>query len=854
MELTLHTSTPLPLHAKIAYLPPNRSPATLTAVPRVSPLDILDILLANEGEVPLPEQIYTYRVSIGSTEGLNRAGKIVLIVTSPHAQTFSYVAKRGTDEGENEGPTLLPPDVMTLEKLLPETVTYAPNSAAVSNDFQQGMIPPGGTRLEPLTQIHLCSNYQDIVIHGDIAYTASDWGLEIFALTPVPRRVGEIATPGNAQAVAFRDGTVYVADGEAGVHLIDVNLPMQPRLLKTLGGFQDVRRVQVNNGKLYTLGTQRGLWVFDEKDAHQMQTPRPRRIWTLAGTPQHLAVKDDIVYISDNSHGFRILTTNPLGGFDPNGNVPVVSLDFQIGPRYAYVATGEFQIVDVRDPSAPDTISRLNTPGRVSGVLFDRGLVYLADEQAGLHIVDVQTPYTPRLLASQFTAGHATDVALYKPLDTATYVYLAAGTSGIQTIDVTTPHTPDWIHRYDAGDTPYGLDILTDSADKTTVAVANGTAGLKIVEFNLVEPAKSSVTQHIPLTGVSKNSPPNALSVRGENNIGYVGTESGMHVINLLTGDTIAYVPTATPVSDIALIDRYAYLCATRLIVVDTGQNYGIVSQRSVRGSAYRIAINDSHAYVAALAGGIHPFDITEPATPQPIGNNFATESIATNITLANERAYVLDGLRNTVLTYDISNPHEPIPGAEYVDTHLPIDAAVHGNVLYLLDSESLQLIDTDTLQRLSRFSQLRFPFALALGNSDVYVSDLYELRSFRTHSQATNLAVEQSVISMQKNGDVLSTAWRQHENRLSQNFPNPFNPETWIPYSLSQAAPVTLSIYDVHGRCVYQHQLGHQKAGAHIAYWDGRNAIGEHVANGIYFYQLSTPNFTATRKMLIQR
>ena len=839
LELTLHTSTTLPLYAKVAYLPSNRFPATVTAVPRVSSPHHIG--------VPVAEQPYTCRVVLGSTEGLNRDGKIVLIVTSPYPQTFSYAATL-PGEVENVVESLLPPDT---EKLLPDAVTYAFENATVSNNFQQDI---ASARVKPLSQIHLASNYQDIVIHGDIAYVGSDWGLEIFALTPVPRRVGEIATPGNAQAVAFRDGTVYIADGAAGIHLIDVNLPTQPRYLKTLGGFQDARRVQVDNGKLYTVGTQRGLWVFDEKDTHAMQTPRPRQIWTVAGTPEHLVVKDDIVYLSDNRQGFQILTTNPLGGFSTMGTVPVVSLDFQIGPRYAYIATGEFQIVDIRDPSAPEPVSRLNTPGRVSGVLFDAGRVYLADEQAGLHIVDVRTPHTPRLVASQFTSGNATKAALYKPTDTTTYAYIIAGAGGIQTIDVTVPHAPNWIHRYDAGNTPYGLDILTDSADKTTVALANGIAGLKIVEFNSAEPTKSSVTQHIPLTVPPQNRPARALSVRGVDNIAYVGTESGMHIINLDTGNRIAYIPTATPVYDVALIDRYVYLCATRLIVVDTGQNYRIVSQRNVQGSAYRIAVSAPYTYVAALEGGVHVFDITDPATPQLVANNFATEGIVTNITLANDRAYVLDGLRNSVSTYDISNPREPIPGAEYVDTHLPIDAAVRGNTLYLLDSESLQLLNGHTLQRLSRFSQLRFPFALSLtGDSDVYVSDLYELRSFRTHLQATNLAVEQPLISNSKDGKpVLSIG--KYENRLLQNFPNPFNPETWIPYSLSEATAVTLSIYDVRGHCVYHHLLGHQKVGEHTTYWDGRNAIGEQVANGIYFYQLSTPNFTATRKMLIQR
>ena len=92
---------------------------------------------------------------------------------------------------------------------------------------------------------------------------------------------------------------------------------------------------------------------------------------------------------------------------------------------------------------------------------------------------------------------------------------------------------------------------------------------------------------------------------------------------------------------------------------------------------------------------------------------------------------------------------------------------------------------------------------------------------------------------------------------QLLQNFPNPFNPETWIPYQLETAADVTLQIYDTSGGVVRTLDLGFKPQGFYMtrstaAYWDGRNNMGEQVASGIYFYSLHTPDFSATRKMLI--
>ena len=94
-------------------------------------------------------------------------------------------------------------------------------------------------------------------------------------------------------------------------------------------------------------------------------------------------------------------------------------------------------------------------------------------------------------------------------------------------------------------------------------------------------------------------------------------------------------------------------------------------------------------------------------------------------------------------------------------------------------------------------------------------------------------------------------------ETELLRNYPNPFNPETWIPYHLAEDADVKLTIYNVSGEVVRDIDVGHQTAAkydsrAKAIYWDGRNRFGEQVASGIYFYSLSAGDFSATRKMVI--
>ena len=91
----------------------------------------------------------------------------------------------------------------------------------------------------------------------------------------------------------------------------------------------------------------------------------------------------------------------------------------------------------------------------------------------------------------------------------------------------------------------------------------------------------------------------------------------------------------------------------------------------------------------------------------------------------------------------------------------------------------------------------------------------------------------------------------------LLPNYPNPFNPETWIPYQLAHDADVEIRIYDVRGTVVRQLALGYQSAGFYTnrtraAYWDGRNDQGESVSNGVYFYQLRAGDISPLRKMLM--
>ena len=820
------------LYATILYLPPNGQ-AVVTPIPFATD---------NRGDI--------------RRDGLQRGGDLVLMVTADTPQTFRYVA---TDLPVNRAAG---PLRQRVSDATPDSVTYALRNQSQPSPLSVNLTQK--TYLKPMTQIHLASDYTDVKIggqNGDYLYAASHWGLEIFTLTEPtkPARVGEIATPGRAQSVVVEGESAYIADGAGGVHVIDIAVPTDPSIVKTLSTFTDARQVHVADGNLYVLDSERGMLVFNLADVQKGRTPPPRRFFRTAGTPINVTTHDKIVYFSDDRHGLFMLDPSPFGNFVVRSIVPILAPAYEIADTrnrtYVYVASGNFTVIDVTDIQNPEISSHLQTPGLATGIQLGNDTVYLTDRQAGLHIIDVRNPEQPQRISSQPTFGNAKNVVLGDTL-----AYIADGKGGIQTIDVSETKSPKWLHQYAFGGTTYGVDIVKTTGDTRIVYIANGVGGLKTLEFTSPYDGILIENLSLPVDGATLKNPLEAArctKVRVRDGYGFVGAETGMFVVDLKTNTIVTHIPTGAPVSDIALHEGYTYLCAEFLIVIDSRvpEQSRIVFQRDMRGSAYRVAVDVSsptHAYVAALEGGLHIFDIAEPSMPRPIAN-YPTQGNATGVALMGKRAYLLDSGIG-VAALDVTEPDKPKLEGIHKNEAILIDAQAGDNHLYLLDSESVQVIDTRTLTSTSSVlytnRELQFASELKLLDGVLYIADLYQLHTFRVQPDGYSLAVEEQTPSEWKPNPLKPMSI----NRLNQNYPNPFNPETWIPYQLASDASVVLHIYDAQGRRVYSQKLGHQKAGSHTTYWDGHNTAGEPVASGIYFYSVEAGNFQATRKMLIQR
>ena len=159
------------------------------------------------------------------------------------------------------------------------------------------------------------------------------------------------------------------------------------------------------------------------------------------------------------------------------------------------------------------------------------------------------------------------------------------------------------------------------------------------------------------------------------------------------------------------------------------------------------------------------------------------------------------------------------------------------GIIFHTTDSGETWQVELKSPQNLNRFGYANGHIWVVGDNGAVYYTGKYAVTSL----------------------DKQFTTWGKMKTTLFQSYPNPFNPDTWIPYQLAEDNDVTIRIYNIKGKPICTLRLGEKQAGSYItqkqaAYWDGRNDASSKVASGIYFYTLRAGDFAATKKLVIMK
>jgi len=250
--------------------------------------------------------------------------------------------------------------------------------------------------------------------------------------------------------------------------------------------------------------------------------------------------------------------------------------------------------------------------------------------------------------------------------------------------------------------------------------------------------------------------------------------------------------------------------------------NGGKLSRRDLTGTGYQVIVSGLGHPMSIALGGTAPAGTSTP-TPKPT-----------------------DATPN----YDVNADGT----VDNVDVFLVALAVGTSNTQYDVNGDG-KVDDTDiALVRDNRDdAAATAPMIVGVKLSAEQVARLQEQIDLLVATGDRSPATLKTLVYLQQ---LIATA-RPEKTQLLANYPNPFNPETWIPYELATDTDVRITIYNTQGVVIRTLQLGQQSAGYYTdrqraAYWDGRNALGEQVASGMYFYQLETDTLSSMRKMVI--
>ena len=263
--------------------------------------------------------------------------------------------------------------------------------------------------------------------------------------------------------------------------------------------------------------------------------------------------------------------------------------------EYAYVADGEFDVIDVgHSPEVPVWAGGCSTPGGAYGVFANETHAYVADYYNGLQVIDITDVTAPQVVGEHYTGGRATDVVVV-----GNYAYLADGPAGLRVYDVSTPESPVHLGQYNTPGTALAVTVAGNYA-----YIADKNKGLQIVD-------------------VSSPSAPT-----------WVGAYEEM-----------------TQARGVAVLDNYAYVADSNLglQIIDVTDP---TSPTWIGGLdttyAYGVAVDGQYAYVADLSGGVRMIDVTNPAAPALVFTYPSSD--AQNVVLDDTYAYVADGAGGLLL------------------------------------------------------------------------------------------------------------------------------------------------------------------------------------------------------------
>jgi hypothetical protein len=243
----------------------------------------------------------------------------------------------------------------------------------------------------------------DVVVHDRYAFIAggADGLLIVPKENPHAAPLARFDTDGYTRAVVLLDATLYLADGSAGVRIVDIRDPAHPKEEAVVDTEWYALDLKLRFPFLYVADGTAGLVVIDVRD------PEKPEITARMDTPGYafgLATAGEYAYIADGPAGLLVVDiANPAAPvIAAQIDTPGYAFDVAVEGEHAYIADGSagVMVVDIRDPLRPKPVATLKTAGTTFAVEKDKNLLYTAEYGKGIRIIDVSNPKAPMETAS----------------------------------------------------------------------------------------------------------------------------------------------------------------------------------------------------------------------------------------------------------------------------------------------------------------------------------------------------------------------------------------------------------------------------------------------------------------------
>ncbi len=619
------------------------------------------------------------------------------------------------------------------------------------------------------------------------------------------------------------DGRLYFIDNDYQLQIWDVSMPSQPVSIGLLPGVRAwLQDVVVQGGYAYVTNIPEGMRVIDIHDPQNPQTAAILSLpfeWPYYGTFR-LVIKREFIYLTNNQSLIvvdvrqptqpKIISELALGGVAQGIDV---SYDDSIMGYIAYVGLENGNLVIVDMHSYPLSIMKTVQigPGSIRDVLVRGEYVYLAREIFGFTILErIRRDDTAEIqhIADMDTTGFAESVALYRDK-----ILLADAYSGLTVVDASKI------------DSPVVTATEPGGSRENTVTVLGGYALLGTDESIQVWDLRSP--EFTRLTSIEF--PSNIYGICAQGNWVFVAATKTFTILQLKTDLLV----------DLDNDKRTTILDVKNLLE----QRVGLLPPSESLADADLNNDGQVTAYDAALLLNA----ISQQPLPTP---QYGTSGLKWEYKSLDDFTYEI----NVMFT------GSPVWATEFTVSYVASEVSIlTSSIKWYLPEEAIAVQSLSKVTLYHGELSCAFASPVPINIDQPFITFSVGIPSVR-ESQLTmggDIVINDGMFRVM---EVLSLHFDSVSMvKLLQPYPNPSKQEVWIPFILQEDADVVIKIYAVDGQLVRQLELNSQKANSYVdrdtaAYWDGKNAIGQQVSSGVYFYQVSVGKLSTTRKIAIVR